>query len=268
MANFYEACYQALMCDDPLKKVVLCQTLYKGAHQKNFENTLIEFRCPKDEVIAGRPLKPELVPVNALVHRKLTTPKGKGALIHALAHIEFNAINLALDACFRFQGLPPRYYQDWILVAKEEAYHFSLLREHLMVLGYDYGDFPAHNGLWEMAQKTAFDPMVRMACVPRLMEARGLDVAPNIQEKLLKVGDKRAADILEIIMRDEVGHVAIGNYWFHYFCQQRNVCPLETFKGYVKQFAPNFLKEPFDLAARKRAGFTQNELELIQHLAQ
>ncbi|XP_014680055.1 PREDICTED: uncharacterized protein HI_0077-like, partial [Priapulus caudatus] len=134
-------------------------------------------------------------------------------LIHAVTHIEFNAINLALDALYRFQHMPRDFYIDWLQVAAEEAHHFSLLRQRLEKMGYHYGDMPAHNGLWEMTVATDHDVLTRMALVPRVLEARGLDVTPGMMERLKKVDDQETVDILTLILRDEIGHVAIGSRW-------------------------------------------------------
>jgi uncharacterized ferritin-like protein (DUF455 family) len=179
-------------------------------------------------------------------------------------HIEFNAINLAWDAVARFEGMPIAFYKDWARVAKEEAEHFMLLRAHLLSLGYDYGSFPAHNGMWEMAQKTHHDPLIRMALVPRVLEARGLDVTPKMMEKLNSTGDHRAVEILEVILREEIGHVAIGTHWFNYLCDLREVDPLATFKDLLENYFAGELRGPFHTQARKQAGFTDAEMALLE----
>jgi uncharacterized ferritin-like protein (DUF455 family) len=216
---------------------------------------------------AGRPAKPVLVPPRKLPKRSLHTPSGHAALIHAIAHIEFNAINLAWDAVYRFRDMPRQFYDDWIRVADEEAYHFQLVRDHLNNLGYDYGDFDAHNGLWEMAVKTAHDPLVRMALVPRVLEARGLDVTPGIMDRLRNAGDDAAVAVLEIILRDEVGHVEIGTRWFHFLCEQRGLEPEATFRGLLKQYMKGsnpIGKGPLHRSARLAAGFTKEELDYLE----
>lgn len=212
----------------------------------------------------GRPPRPELVAPRELPARSMASAPGRAALIHSICHIEFNAINLAWDAVYRFRDLPDAYYGDWIKVAREEAYHFSLLRDHLRHLGYDYGDFPAHNGLWEMCVQTAHDPLVRMALVPRVLEARGLDVTPGIMRKLENSGDDNAVDLLRIIQRDEVGHVAIGSRWFHYLCEQRGLDSESVFRELVEQFMPARGRGPLDRDSRLRAGFTEAELDYIE----
>ena len=180
--------------------------------------------------LPGRPALPRLVPHVALARRSPFTPAGRAALLHSVAHIEFNAINLALDAVWRFPGMPDAYYRDWIGVAAEEALHFTLLREHLHdSLGHDYGDFDAHDGLWTMVERTKHDLVARMALVPRTLEARGLDATPPMQAKFARAGDARAVEILGVILRDEIGHVAIGNNWYRHLCAQRGLDPVATY---------------------------------------
>jgi uncharacterized ferritin-like protein (DUF455 family) len=211
----------------------------------------------------GHPEKPLCVPPHQVPRRRAGTVSGRAALVHALAHIEFNAINLALDAAWRFDGMPPAYYLDWLRVAAEEALHFSLLREHLQTLGYDYGDFPAHTGLWDMTEKTAGDVLARMALVPRTLEARGLDATPAMQAKLRRVGSPaalRAVAILDIILRDEIGHVAIGNHWYRYLCGERQLDPVATYAELATRYEAPALRGPFNLAARRAAGFDEAEL--------
>ncbi len=219
---------------------------------------LAPFSVPLDA--AGIPPCPVLADPRAMPPRQLSGPENHAALIHALAHIEFNAINLALDAVQRFPGFPADYYGDWLKVAAEEAYHFQLLRDHLRSLGKDYGDFPAHAGLWELARKTAHDPLARMALVPRLMEARGLDVTPDIQRKLTGYGDRAGAAILDIILRDEVTHVAAGDHWFRWLCAQRGLDAEATYREMLASPGVPRPRRPFNEAARLAAGFTLEEL--------
>lgn len=215
---------------------------------------------------AGIPERPLLQDPRAMPRRQLSGAENHAALIHALAHIEFNAINLALDAVQRFAGLPAEFYRDWLRVAAEEAYHFRLLRDHLRGLKTDqarhrdYGDFPAHAGLWEMALKTAHDPLARMALVPRLMEARGLDVTPDIQRKLTGYGDRAGAAILDIILRDEIGHVAAGDRWFRHLCAARGLEPEAAFRALLTTPGVPRPRRPFNRAARLAAGFSADEL--------
>ena len=211
----------------------------------------------------GVPLKPELVPPLALPKRSMRTIESRAAFIHALAHIEFNAINLALDAIWRFSDMPENYYKDWLKVAVEEAYHFSLLNAYLQTLGFTYGDFAGHNSLWEMVDRTKDDVLARMALVPRTMEARGLDATPSTRNKFAQLNDTAMVEILTIILRDEIGHVAIGNVWYNWLCVQRNLEPIATFASLCQQYSAPKLKPPFNLEARREAGFSEAELALL-----
>ena len=212
--------------------------------------------------VPGRPSRPELVPPLAVQRRSFHSTEGRAALLHALVHIEFNAINLALDAIWRYPGMPADYYADWLQVAAEEAHHFSLLAAHLRAQGYAYGDFSAHNSLWDMAEKTSGDLLARMALVPRTLEARGLDASPPVRAKLAQAGDMTAAGILDIILRDEIGHVAIGNRWYGWLCRQRGLEPVATYASLALRYKAPPLRGPFNMEARRAAGFS--ELELAQ----
>ena len=213
--------------------------------------------------LPGRPALPQLVSPNAVPRRSPATPEGRAALLHAVTHIEFNAINLALDAAWRFSGMPLQYYVDWLGVASEEALHFTLLREHLVSLGFDYGSFDAHDGLWAMTQRTAHDITARMALVPRTLEARGLDATPPMQARLRQAGDERAAQILGVILRDEVGHVAIGNRWYRWLCERDGHDPVSHYAELARRHHAPRLHPPFNLEARRAAGFTETELDLL-----
>ncbi|HWP20686.1 MAG TPA: ferritin-like domain-containing protein [Burkholderiaceae bacterium] len=213
--------------------------------------------------LPGRPPFPRLVPPDQVPRRSPHTRQGRAALLHAIAHIEFNAINLALDAVWRFPGMPEAYYRDWLQVAAEEALHFTLLREHLATLDHDYGDFDAHDGLWSMCWKTREDLVARMALVPRTLEARGLDATPGIQDKLRRAGDLRAVEILDVILRDEVGHVAIGNRWYRWLCERAGLDPVAHYGVLVQRYQAPRLKPPFNDEARRRAGFTDEELAYL-----
>ena len=215
---------------------------------------------------AGRPPRPELVSPGRLAQRRIGTPEGQAALIHAVAHIEFNAINLACDAVFRFRDMPDAYYADWVRVAAEEAYHFSLLHTRLGQLGYAYGDFPTHNGLWDLAVRTAHDPLLRMALVPRVMEARGLDVTPGMMERFASIGDQQTVAILQIILRDEVGHVEAGSRWFRYLCEQRGLEPEATYFDLLQEHLAGGIRCPLHKPARRAAGFTESELGRLEAL--
>ncbi len=250
----------ALCLCHPRDKVAAVQALW--SQQPHLALAPSEVLTPTD-ALPGRPERPRLLPPKDVPSRTPFTPEGLAALIHAVCHIEFNAINLGLDAVWRFNDMPEAFYRDWLLVAHEEAYHFTILHELLHELGYEYGDFDAHDGLWQMCEKTAGDVLARMALVPRTLEARGLDATPLIQTKLRKAaspGALKAVDLLDIILRDEVGHVAIGNHWYRWLCEQRGLDPVALYGELVNQYDAPHLRPPFNEEARKRAGFTDVEI--------
>ena len=261
-ASLYKKAELCLKACSPIEKIQLSYATADAWHKKELSRDKVTPILTFEE--PGHPVKPELVPPRELTRRKPSSKIGHAALIHSICHIEFNAINLAWDAVYRFQDMPAQYYDDWVQVAKEETYHFELLSKHLTSLGYTYGDFTAHNGLWESALNTAHDPMVRMALVPRVLEARGLDVTPGIVKKLKNVGDDKAVDILAIIHRDEIGHVKVGTHWFRYLCDERGLKSEEIFKNLINEYMKGILRGPFDHDVRKRAGFTEEELVFLE----
>ncbi len=219
--------------------------------------------------LPGRPARPRLVPPGSVPQRSPFTAQGLAALLHAIAHIEFNAINLALDAAWRFAGMPCDFYRDWLRVADEEALHFGLVRSELQALGHDYGDFDAHDGLWEMCVKTQHDVTARMALVPRTLEARGLDATPLIQARLRQVGteaSRRAIGVLDIILRDEIGHVAVGNHWYAWLCARQGLQPVPHYRHLTRLHRAPRLRPPFNEAARLAAGFSRDELDDLHAL--
>lgn len=209
------------------------------------------------------PEKPHLVEFTQLPKRGMASEESRIILMHAIAHIEFSAIHLAWDAVCRFDGMPEQYYLDWARIAGDESRHFLMIEEYLTQRGVKYGDFDAHDGLWKMAQDTAHDVLIRMAIVPRVLEARGLDVTPGMIKKLQQVGDKDAVAILEIIYREEITHVDAGSYWFRYLCEQRHLDADETFKQTIDDYYASQLRGPFNREGRKAAGFSQNELDWL-----
>lgn len=262
--GLFERAHQCLMINEPKLKVQQIYHLFQDILEGKWR---FDIAYPIDpDVVAGYPAALNLVSPKDLPRRRLHSPKGRAAMLHALLHIEFNAMNLALDAITRFRNMPEQYYFDWLTVACEEAYHFHLLSEHAQSVGCRYGDFPAHNGLWEMAQKTAYDVMVRMALVPRLLEARGLDAVPELARRFNHADDSLSSEILGIIFQDEIGHVQVGNRWYYYLCEQRGQEPLSVFLSLLKKHAPDFLKGPFAEEVRRKAGFRENELEVLNHI--
>nr|WP_246013480.1 ferritin-like domain-containing protein [Pigmentiphaga humi] len=257
-----QAARALLVLQDPAEKAARTRELGDAALCVDAARVLQE---PAD--IPGRPARPELVSPRDVPVRGVASVEARAALLHALAHIEFNAINLALDAIWRFAGLPEAYYFDWLKVAREEALHYTLLADRLQALGWRYGDFPAHDGLWQMAEKTRGDLLARMALVPRTLEARGLDASPAIRAKLAGAGDAAAAGILDIILRDEIGHVAIGNRWYRYLCEQQGVDPVGHYAVLAAAYCAPALRGPFNLPARLAAGFTEEELRSLERAA-
>ncbi|MES3003359.1 MAG: ferritin-like domain-containing protein [Pseudomonadota bacterium] len=259
-----ERALQVLCLADPIQKSLRARELQQAAASISIAR---EAPDPWQMSIPGRPARPELIHPTKVARRSPFKPEGLAALLHAIAHIEFNAINLALDAVWRFDGMPDEFYLDWTRVAAEEAYHFTLLREHLATLGHAYGDFAGHDNLWSMCEKTKDDVVARMALVPRTLEARGLDATPQIQDKLRRVGTPaadRAVDILDIILRDEIGHVAIGNHWYRWLCEREGLDPVAHYPVLAQRYDAPRLYPPFNMAARKRAGFTADELDHLK----
>lgn len=265
-----QAALAALCLSDPGAKVAATHALWAALLAQRDDAALERALAPQTALqplstpLPGRPERPVLIPPMQVPHRSPFVPEGLAALLHAVCHIEFNAINLALDAVWRFPGMPSDFYRDWLRVADEEATHFGLLRTHLQSLGHDYGDFPAHDGLWEMCVKTQHDITARMALVPRTLEARGLDATPLIQARLRKVNTPaalRTVEILDVILRDEIGHVATGNRWYGWLCAQQGLEPLAHYRALARAHNAPRLKPPFNEAARRAAGFSQSELD-------
>ncbi|RLA25568.1 MAG: DUF455 domain-containing protein [Gammaproteobacteria bacterium] len=258
--DFAEACLHRADIDEKLQLTAQAWQLYQQ-DELQFDSLSvvqgIEQVCFPD--------KPELLAPRYMARRKLGTPEGVQAFYHALAHIEFIAIYLAWDMLYRFRGMPKKFYQDWLQVAQEEAAHFNLIRDHLRKSGIDYGDLPAHHGLWEHAQDTAHDLLARLTIIPRCMEARGLDVTPGMIEKIRTLKDQDGVKILTRILQDEQQHVAFGSEWFYQQCQVQEMEPEVTFKKLIlKYFKNNKPKGPFNTEMRLKAGFTQNELAWLE----
>ena len=252
------AALELLTIRDPDTKAHQTLVLADGALAIGADDML-----PEPPTLPGRPQRPELVAPRHLAPRAVGTPEGRIALLHALAHIEHNAINLALDACWRYPGMPEAYYRDWFAVAREEARHFCLLRDHLAGMGARYGDLPAHDGLWEMVLKTRGDVLARMALVPRTLEARGPDASPAVRQRLASVGDQAGAAIVDVILRDEIGHVAIGNRWYRWLCERDGLDAVAHYRWLTERYQAPRLRPPFNTAARLAAGFTEEELAAL-----
>ncbi len=259
--EFAHGCLLASEVDEKLQWVKQLQARWQAGEL--LQDSSIQLA---DIVEAGHPERPELVAPRHVAKRRLGSPEGQAAMIHAIGHIEFNAINLACDAVFRYRDMPTEFYSDWIRVAAEEVYHFSLIRERLRQLGYDYGDFPAHTGLWDLARQTAADLLQRMALVPRMMEARGLDVTPGIMDKFRQIGDQATVEILQIILRDEIGHVRAGSRWFNFVCEQRGLEPEATYFKLLTDYTGGRMSCPLHIDARLEAGFSESELNRLEAL--
>lgn len=259
--NAFDIAYRALMTPKISDKIELTNSLYHLCQSNNLEyDHEYHVHTVKEP---GRPPSPELVRFQKVPKRD-NSDIGMIRTIHAICHIEFNAINLALDAVYRFRYMPEKFYKDWTKVAYEEAKHFSLISKYLNELSYKYGDFDAHNGLWVMTFETGYDVLSRMALVPRVLEARGLDVTRSIQSRFRDSKFNKMVDILDIIFRDEIGHVKIGNYWFHYLCKDRGLDSLSVFDQLIKKHIGSKLRGPFNIEARELADFSKAELDYLQ----
>lgn len=262
MADFYKQVESAILQADTATKCDLTrqlqQTWEQGCQVDDADSVILDIDDP------GRPVKPELVDPRRLQRRSFASDAGRLRMLHAFAHIEFNAINIALDAVYRFRRMPSRFVSDWLLVATEEARHFQLLETELRRRGSRYGACQAHRGLWDMVCKTRGSALHRMALVPRVMEARGLDVTPAMIARFRQFDDLAAVDIMEVIYRDEIGHVRIGDYWFRRLCEQQSLDAEATFRKLVDQYMGGKLRGPFNHAARIEAGFRQQELDALE----
>ena len=259
--NLFVAAGDCLGCTNVDEKLALTDAVAAAFASGHYS---LDTQTAADPIgVPGRPSRPQLVSPRELAQRGLGTASGRAALVHAVAHIEFNAVNLAWDAVYRFRDMPEDYYRDWIGVAVDEARHFRLLQARLRELGHEYGDFGAHDGLWEMAVKTSDSCLTRMALVPRVLEARGLDVTPAMISRLRQVDDMATVAILEVILREEVAHVAAGSRWFAWCCARAGCEPDATFAQLVARHVGT-LKPPFNEAARRAAGFSAQEMQCLQ----
>ena len=256
--SLHACAYRALMEQSVEEKLHLI---------KHMQNLPAEFEgahpAPLELETPGQPDSLRYVHPRELKQRRLSTEAGRACFLHAIAHIEFNAVNLALDAVYRFRDLPAEYYRDWLRVALEEVTHHQLLVDRMWHLGYRYGDFPVHSGLWDIANNTSGSLLHRMALVPCVLEARGLDVTPPMIEKLTAVGDLESAGVLQVILDQEVEHVAIGIRWYKFACRLENVDPVERFVELVNDNLPNRLRGPLNTKHRLDAGFTSDWLERL-----
>lgn len=263
MNNIFELAEACLHNNDIDTKLAL-------THQAKtlLDNKGLDFAAQQAVQAIGQvkfPAKPILLEPRYMPKRNLTSKEGIIAFFHAIAHVEFMAIYLAWDILYRFRGLPEQFYQDWLTVADEEAQHFELIRQHLRSLNVEYGDLPAHGGLWDHAVETADHLLARLAMVPRCMEARGLDVTPTIITKFVAKGDTASVAILNRILADEVKHVERGSYWFKYVCTQEGLEPENQFQALIGQYYRGGKpKGPFNRELRKIAGFSDDEINWLE----
>jgi uncharacterized ferritin-like protein (DUF455 family) len=207
----------------------------------------------------SRTERPPLLPPSRMPKRgRAGSPRARIAMLHALAHIEYVAIDLAFDMAGRFgAGFPQRFVDDWMKVGAEEAMHFALLERRLIAYGASYGDLPAHDGLWEAAEHTTADPLARLAIVPMVLEARGLDVTPSLISRFEAAGDQRSGTIMRRIAEDEIGHVAAGVSWFRYLCDAARIDCVQSWQSQVASNFRGMVKPPFNDSSRRRAGLTK-----------
>jgi uncharacterized ferritin-like protein (DUF455 family) len=259
--EFAEACLHSATIDE---KLALTHRAWRAL--ENGELNLIADPPVLSIAQVKFPDKPVLLAPRNMPKRKLGTVDGVAAFFHAIAHVEFVAIYLAWDILYRFRGLPDQFYQDWLRVADEEAQHFELIRTHLLAMNLNYGDLPAHSGLWDHAKDTADDLLARLAMVPRCMEARGLDVTPAIIAKFKQMGDDSSVALLNRILTDEVGHVERGSYWFKFVCAQQEFDPEVKYRQLIKQYYQGGKpKGPFNREMRIIAGFSNAELDWLEN---
>jgi len=252
-------CLKALAANDLNQKLNQVQAIYES-----FKSHQIKIDSKSDIKhtyhLPGAPSKPDIVAPRLVEKRSASTQQGKLIFIHALAHIEFSAINLALDIIWRFKNLPEQFYSDWLQIAYEEKTHFNLLNSYLKKFDLAYGSFNAHNSLWEMAERTSHDLIHRLALIPRTMEARGLDVTPSIIEKFKQQRDDDIAEILQIIYEEEIRHVSVGNIWYRWACDTQKLDPHETYKNLLVTYDIELNYQKLNKEARYKAGFLKEEL--------
>ena len=259
MTELFTEIRRIILISDASEKCSATHALYNRLAQFDANHT-----APVTQILEpGYPPSLQLVAPRELKRRGIQSQAGRNTLMHAVGHIEFNAINLALDAAYRFRNQANDYYRDWIQIADDEARHFQLIRDYLNANDCDYGDYKAHNGLWDMALKTQHDVLARMALVPRVLEARGLDVTPGIIKRLERVNDQKAVEILNIIYQDEILHVDTGSRWFFHHCELRQLEPRTTFIKLVETHLHGELRGPFNISARLQAGFDEMEMKQL-----
>lgn len=260
--NVIERAIACFLCKDPDEKMALTQETVRlwneGALLVDHPRELSLFDFP------GKAERPLVVLPKDVKKRKLNTTQGQACMLHALAHIEWTAVNLAWDTIIRFHPMPGEFLEDWIRTAEDEARHFIGLRDLIRDRGFDYGDFPVHDQLWQMALKTKESVVDRMGIVHRVLEARALDVVPGIAKKFEELGQSGVVSVLHAIANDEVRHVSASTRWFNYGCQVEQKEPEETFFQLLRKYMQSPLRGPFNHEARLQAGFSINELNRLE----
>ena len=259
MTSIAEACHSVLRTADPPAKIRTARAVARAWRQRRLVHRFDIAMPDRPE----RPARPELLPPSLMPkRRKAGSERSRIAMLHALAHIEFGAIDLAFDMAGRFgAAFPHAFVDDWISVGADEAMHFALLDRRLKVLGSGYGALPAHDGLWQAAEATAHDVLARLAIVPMVLEARGLDVTPATVASFERAGDLRSAAILGRIYRDEIRHVAAGTRWFTIACESRGLERVSHWRGLVARYFHGAVKPPFNDSARDEAGLSREFYE-------
>ena len=260
--EFYSELEKIITCDNIPQKFKMFNDLYKNLDKFSF----ISDKKPKIFTKASYESFCKVVPPREVPRRRgFETNEKKAVLLHAIVHIEYSAIDLALDACYRFRNMPKEYYLDWLEVADDEVRHFNLINNLLETTGYKYGDFPVHSSLFEASFKTQ-DLLSRMAIIPRWYEANGLDANEKIINRLKSYKDPFAKEVIEalkIILKEEIPHVAKGDKWFKWECKRKNLDPIETYFKIVDNFFKDWKKKDINVSARLKAGFSCSELKIL-----
>lgn len=262
--NLFEQAEHCFLCADPLEKMQL--TADTAAQFKAGQLSWDESPIFTDYTDPGRLSRPAIIEPQKLKKYAFKKQIGKAASIHALAHIELTAVNLAWDSVYRYRGLPQQFYQDWVQCAYEESTHFLLLRESLQALGFEYGDFSVHGELWNMASTTRASILERMGVVHRVFEARALDVIPFAQQRFDAVGDKKMVETLNVIANEEIGHISSSSRWFQYQCDLEKIDSEQTFYQLLAKYLNAPPRGPFNRQARLESGFSVAEIEHLEQL--
>ena len=264
---FYQTLERIITCDNIEEKFEMFYEMYSNLKNYDFTSQQSPKIFEKPSYASFCKIVP---PAKVPRRRGFDTPEKKAVLLHAIVHIEYSAIDLALDAAYRFRNLPKEYYYDWLEVAEDEIRHFKMMNSLLEKTGYKYRDFPVHNSLFEASLKTQ-DLLSRMAVIPRWYEANGLDANEKIIKKLSRLNDPFAKEVikaLKVILNEEIPHVSKGDKWFKFECKKKNSDPVETYFKIIDNFFKDWKKKDLNTAARLKAGFTCRELKILNEKAE